>query len=51
MGFDRQQMIDMVHNVQDEICDALSQLDGGTFRQDIWERPEGGGGRSRENRS
>lgn len=47
MGFDRQQMIDMVHSVQDEICEALSQLDGGTFRQDIWERPEGGGGRSR----
>lgn len=48
MGFDRQQMIDLVHHIQDEICGALSQLDGqGQFRQDLWERPEGGGGRSR----
>jgi len=47
MCFDRQQMIEMVHGVQDQICEALSQLDGGAFRQDIWGRPEGGGGRSR----
>jgi coproporphyrinogen III oxidase len=34
--------------LQDEICQALEQLDGiGKFREDSWERPEGGGGRSR----
>jgi len=34
--------------LQDEICQGLEQLDGtGTFQEDSWERPEGGGGRSR----
>jgi coproporphyrinogen III oxidase len=34
--------------LQDEICQGLEQLDGlGKFREDAWERPEGGGGRSR----
>ncbi|MFB2923065.1 oxygen-dependent coproporphyrinogen oxidase [Aerosakkonema funiforme] len=34
--------------LQDDICEALEQLDGSaTFREDSWERPEGGGGRSR----
>ncbi len=34
--------------LQDEICQGLEQLDGsGTFKEDSWERPEGGGGRSR----
>ncbi|MBD2185000.1 oxygen-dependent coproporphyrinogen oxidase [Planktothrix sp. FACHB-1355] len=34
--------------LQDDICQALEQLDGSaTFREDSWERPEGGGGRSR----
>jgi coproporphyrinogen III oxidase len=33
---------------QDEICQRLELLDGVShFRQDSWERPEGGGGRSR----
>ena len=35
-------------NLQDNICAALQQEDGkGTFREDAWERPGGGGGRSR----
>jgi coproporphyrinogen III oxidase len=35
-------------NLQDRICTALEQEDGGaSFREDNWERPEGGGGRSR----
>ncbi|MFD2572137.1 oxygen-dependent coproporphyrinogen oxidase [Spirosoma soli] len=35
-------------DLQDRICQALSQADGvGTFREDAWERPGGGGGRSR----
>ncbi|MBH33162.1 MAG: oxygen-dependent coproporphyrinogen oxidase [Euryarchaeota archaeon] len=43
----RQQMIDMVYRVQDEICKTLCELDGVDFREDIWNRDEGGGGRSR----
>lgn len=34
-------------DVQDRITEALSAIDGGTFKSDSWERPEGGGGRSR----
>ncbi len=34
--------------LQDEICAGLEELDGsGKFREDSWEREEGGGGRSR----
>ena len=34
--------------LQDDICDALTRADGGTaFREDAWDRPGGGGGRSR----
>ena len=33
--------------LQDAICAALEAEDGGTFREDSWERPEGGGGRTR----
>ncbi len=34
--------------LQDEICTGLEALDGQeTFREDSWQRPEGGGGRSR----
>ncbi len=34
--------------LQDSICQALQQADGkGTFREDHWQRPGGGGGRSR----
>lgn len=34
--------------LQNRICSGLEQADGGkTFRQDSWERPGGGGGRSR----
>ena len=43
---------DLVRNylldLQDRICAALEAEDGpGRFREDSWERPEGGGGRSR----
>ena len=38
----------MVMGLQDEICAGLEQLDGeGRFVEESWERPEGGGGRSR----
>ena len=35
-------------DLQERLCDALAAADGGAgFREDAWERPEGGGGRSR----
>ena len=35
-------------NLQDNICQQLEQTDGGAkFREDVWERDGGGGGRSR----
>jgi coproporphyrinogen III oxidase len=33
--------------LQDDIVAALERADGGTFRQDDWSRPGGGGGRTR----
>jgi len=34
--------------LQDRLCAALEAVDGGArFGEDVWERPEGGGGRSR----
>ena len=37
-----------IQTLQDQICAGLEQIDGvAKFRQDIWERPEGGGGRTR----
>jgi coproporphyrinogen III oxidase len=34
-------------DLQDRICTALAAEDGRPFREDSWERPGGGGGRSR----
>ncbi|NMH28323.1 oxygen-dependent coproporphyrinogen oxidase [Flavobacterium silvaticum] len=37
-----------IQNLQDKITSKLEETDGAVkFRQDIWERPEGGGGRTR----
>ncbi|WP_287129995.1 oxygen-dependent coproporphyrinogen oxidase [Candidatus Cyanaurora vandensis] len=36
-----------MRKLQDDIATAISQLDGSSFREDSWERPEGGGGCSR----
>lgn len=37
-----------LHHLQDSICTALEQSDGiARFQEDLWQRPEGGGGRSR----
>lgn len=37
-----------IRGLQDQICQDLEDLDGeGRFREDHWERPGGGGGRSR----
>lgn len=43
----RQRMEQMVHDAQDSICKAIEALDGTEFQEDAWERPGGGGGRSR----
>jgi coproporphyrinogen III oxidase len=38
----------MLQRLQDSICQRLEQLDGeASFQEDSWQRPEGGGGRSR----
>ncbi|GAA4463151.1 oxygen-dependent coproporphyrinogen oxidase [Nibrella saemangeumensis] len=45
---DTSSITDYFQSLQDRICDALTEADGqGTFREDLWERPGGGGGRSR----
>ena len=33
--------------LQDDICQALSAVDGNAFTEDNWQRDAGGGGRSR----
>jgi coproporphyrinogen III oxidase len=37
-----------IQNLQEQICKGLETVEGkAKFREDIWERPEGGGGRTR----
>jgi len=37
-----------IHQLQDTICKKLEAIDGkATFQEDLWDRPEGGGGRTR----
>ncbi|WP_218079442.1 oxygen-dependent coproporphyrinogen oxidase [Anthocerotibacter panamensis] len=36
-----------MRHLQDTICQAITTVDGTAFHEDCWERPEGGGGRSR----
>ncbi len=44
----KQRISQFMQQLQDEITQALADLDGvGKFHEDSWERPEGGGGRSR----
>lgn len=48
----QQNMLDQVNgyltDLQDRICAALAQADGaGSFKEEAWQRPGGGGGRSR----
>src|SRR5690349_8386721 len=46
--FDKAQWIAYIHDLQDRICTALEQEDGGAvFVEDRWEREGGGGGRTR----
>jgi coproporphyrinogen III oxidase len=44
---DTSAVITYLRTLQDEITAAIAHLDGGQFRHDIWQRPEGGGGESR----
>ncbi|MDZ8082388.1 MAG: coproporphyrinogen III oxidase [Nostoc sp. DcaGUA01] len=44
----RQRVKQFMQSLQDQICTVLEQLDGkACFREDHWERPEGGEGRTR----
>lgn len=44
----KEEIQDWFKGLQDNICTALEQTDGkGKFHQDLWNRPEGGGGRTR----
>ncbi|MDY6937113.1 MAG: oxygen-dependent coproporphyrinogen oxidase [Cyanobacteriota bacterium] len=44
----KQRVSQFMQQLQDEICQSLEALDGtGRFQEDSWERPGGGGGRSR----
>ena len=44
----RQQWIDYIHDLQNRICTALEGADGKSkFMEDAWQRPEGGGGKTR----
>ena len=38
---------DYLTGLQDRIVARLEAIDGGSFRRDAWDRPEGGGGVSR----
>lgn len=45
---DKSQIQNYFENLQDDICQQLEVADGvGKFHQDLWERPGGGGGRTR----
>mgnify|MGYP001580729165 FL=1 len=44
----KQQFYTYIQNLQDSICVALEKVDGvAVFKEDLWKRPEGGGGRTR----
>ncbi len=48
MYTDKQEIISFFKSLQDSICQQLEAADGGgKFQEDAWERPGGGGGRTR----
>ncbi len=47
VSYDVMAVRDYLRDLQDRICQALAAVDGGSFREDVWTRAEGGGGRSR----
>src|SRR4051812_14739919 len=43
-----EEMVSFVQGLQDDICSAVEAEEGAArFREDLWERPGGGGGRTR----
>ena len=47
-SFSNETFIDLIHRMQDDLCHAVESLDGkASFQQDDWQRPEGGGGKTR----
>lgn len=47
MTVDKYLVKDYLMGLQDSLCDQFHELDGSAWLEDKWERPEGGGGRSR----
>lgn len=48
MKIDKEEVISFFKTLQDNICQQLEIADGGgVFQEDAWERPGGGGGRTR----
>ena len=48
MNITKTEIVAYLKNLQDDICRQLENADGvGKFQEDKWERPGGGGGRSR----
>ncbi len=48
MAINRETITTWLKNLQDEICAGLEQADGQSkFQEDLWQREEGGGGRTR----
>lgn len=44
----KEKFYDYIQDLQDKITSRLEEVDGkAVFREDLWERPEGGGGRTR----
>jgi coproporphyrinogen III oxidase len=44
----REEWIRYIHDLQNRICAAIEEVDGiAKFREDAWDRPEGGGGKTR----
>tara|TARA_B100001027_G_scaffold42522_1_gene27333 strand:+ start:5404 stop:6309 length:906 start_codon:yes stop_codon:yes gene_type:complete len=43
----RKEMTSMIRRIQEEICEVVGSLDNSEYREDVWNREEGGGGRSR----
>ena len=44
----KDQFVNYIKNLQDSICSTIETIDGeATFQEDLWDRPEGGGGRTR----
>ncbi len=43
----KEKIAEKFQSLQDDICQQLEQVDGSSFKEDLWERPGGGGGRTR----